>query len=212
MTALIFFKWNQIPFGKCGSQVCISITQLVSGAAVLAPPRPQVRGSQEPGRASMGACGGGWAFGPGEWSVPQIMLYKQTRQPLHPEWRCQGLELVGGGGAGAGKRRSPGGLGRGPELKLGTAQSLASIGIGVGGQSPGTCGVPVLRAPSLPSPDPVRSVLDSGLCSVSHPLGNEPVFFARSVDLKHYFFLIVNSCVFVLRGGGWVGHINSLHE
>lgn len=78
---------------------------------------------------------------------------------------------------------SPGGLGRGPEHEIGVAQSLASIGIRVGDQRPVV--VPTLLALSLPSPDPGQSVLDSGHHSVSHPLGNEPVFFARSVDREH---------------------------
>lgn len=53
-----------------------SVTQMAPGAAGLAPPLPLVR-SQELGRASTQSMG----LGQGKWGDPQIMLYKQTRQP-----------------------------------------------------------------------------------------------------------------------------------
>lgn len=151
------------------------MTQMAPGAAGLAPPLPLVR-SQELGRASTQSMG----LGQGKWGDPQIMLYKQTRQP---DVQSGGIKFGGWQGRrGGGLLKWEGSCTRASCWSL----SLASIGMGVGVEAwDKPSRVPVLCCPASPAwASPCGK--PGQHCSVSHPLGNEPVFFVRSVDQEHY--------------------------
>lgn len=144
MTALTFLKWSQISFGKRGSQLHLYNP---TGLWCCWPGTPQsvgwgLRSQAGPawGRAGVGGPG------QGEWGCPTDHVVEANQTTLTSRAVMSRLR------AGGWWRRvwgglSPGGLGRGPERELGTvAQSLASIGIRVGDQSP------VVSPPFLPRP------------------------------------------------------------
>lgn len=129
---------------------------MAPGAAGLAPPLPLVR-SQELGRASTQSMG----LGQGKGGDPQIMLYKQTRQP---DVQSGGVKFGGWQGGSGGDSKWEGVLNTSCWLL-----SLASIGMGLGCKprtNPLVSPSSLLSQPAQPGPVRVGSRANTVRCLI----------------------------------------------
>ena len=155
-------RWNQISFGKCSSQMhlCNSTGHRCCWPGTLT----ATGGAQEPGTASTGACGGGWALGRGSAVSHRSCCISKADDPDIP----RGNVKVGAGWWGWGG----GLLVVSCHLEHGFCRNRGR------GKHPGQA--PRWRAcPHQTLTWASQCWTQAERCSVSHPLGNEPVFFCE---------------------------------